>query len=49
MALTDAGYIVSRKHPVIGTDALDTATKFIKSHTPVVTVAGLVQPRDDDH
>lgn len=49
MALTDAGYVVSRKHPIIRTDALDTATKFIKCHAAVVTVAGLVQRRDDEY
>jgi hypothetical protein len=48
-ALTDAGYVIRCKHPVIRTDALDTATKFIKCHTAVVTVAGLVQRRDDEH
>jgi hypothetical protein len=48
-ALTDAGYVVSSKYPVIRTDALDIATKLIKCHTAVVTVAGLVQCRDDEH
>jgi hypothetical protein len=47
--LTYARYVVSSENPVVGTNALDVAAGLIQYHTAVVTIAGLVQPRNDEH